>query len=64
MNTIKREPFKWHLSTTQLECMNQLKQSIHNLEMRWPCGIKSIDDEANDKLKRLKQLLKEIYERN
>ena len=36
---------------------NQLLQSIHNLRVRWPIGIKSIDDAHDEKLKRLEALL-------
>lgn len=46
-------------SNSKLAQINQLKQSIHNLKMRWPIGIRSIDDEHDQKLKRLEDLLKE-----
>lgn len=46
-------------SSSKLAQINQLKQSIHNLKMRWPIGIKSIDDKHDEKLKRLLKLLKE-----
>jgi len=36
-----------------MEALQQLKQNIHNLKMRFPIGIKSIDDEHDAKLKRL-----------
>lgn len=49
-------------SASKLEQINQLKQSIHNLKMRWPIGIKSIDDNHDEKLKRLVKLLKEENE--
>ena len=49
-------------SETKNDQLNQLKQSIHNLKMRWPIGIKSIDDAHDEKLKRLQKLLKELYE--
>jgi len=48
------------LSSSKLEILNQLKQSIHNLRMRFPIGIKSIDDEHDAKLKRLEKLLEEF----
>lgn len=47
-------------SSSKLVAINQLKQSIHNLRMRFPIGIKSIDDAHDDKLKRLQVLLDEI----
>lgn len=47
-------------SNSKLAAINQLKQSIHNLRMRFPIGLKSIDDEHDDKLKRLQVLLDEI----
>jgi hypothetical protein len=47
-------------SSSKLAAINQLKQSIHNLRMRFPMGIKSIDDSHDDKLKRLQILLDEI----
>ncbi len=47
-------------SDSKLAAINQLKQSIHNLKMRFPMGIKSIDDSHDDKLKRLQILLQEI----
>lgn len=37
----------------------ELEQSIHNLKMRPPMGLKRIDDEHDDKLKRLQSLLSE-----
>lgn len=45
-------------STSKLAQIKQLKQSIHNLRMRWPIGIRSIDDEHDQTLKRLEALLK------
>lgn len=34
----------------------ELEQSIHNLRMRWPIGIRRIDDESDAKLVRLEEL--------
>jgi hypothetical protein len=31
----------------------RLRQSHHNLKMRWPIGIRSIDDEADSKREKL-----------
>lgn len=49
------------MSTTKLEQMKQLLQAIHNLKMRFPIGIRSIDNEHDERLKRLEKILKEIY---
>lgn len=47
-------------SSTKLEQINRLRQNIHNLRMRVPIGIRSIDDEHDAKLKRLEALLKDL----
>lgn len=49
-------------SASLLECERQLGQSIHNLKMRWPIGIRSVDDSHDEKLKRLQKLKVELYE--
>lgn len=49
------------MTDSKLACMHQLNQAIHNLKMRWPIGIPSIDNEADEKLKRLEKLMEEIY---
>ena len=48
----------------RLAWINQLKQNIHNLRMRCPIGIRSIDDEYDEKLKRLEALLEEETSRD
>lgn len=48
-------------SDSKLEQRRQLLQSIHNLKMRFPVGIKSIDDEHDAKLKRLEELFARLY---
>jgi len=40
---------------TNLETVNELTQRI--LSMRWPMGVKSIDDRHDEELKRLKSRL-------
>lgn len=47
-------------SAAKLEQINRIKQKMHNLRMRVPMGIRSIDDEHTAKLKRLEALLKDL----
>lgn len=47
-------------TASKLETINQLKQSIHNLKMRWPIGIKSIDDVCDKRIITLIDLLKTL----
>lgn len=49
------------MSASKLECLRQLRQSIHNLKMTWPSGWKTIDDENKERLKTLEQILKDVY---
>lgn len=51
------------MSSSKLAGINQLRQGIHNLKMRWPIGIMAIDDEHDAKRKRLELLLELILER-
>jgi hypothetical protein len=46
------------MRASKLEQIKQLEQSIHNLRMRFPIGIRSIDDAHDEKLKRLEDMLK------
>ena len=46
------------MSNSKLECLKQLEQNIHNLTMRWPCGIKSIDDEKKRRIKKIDTIKK------
>lgn len=48
------------MTNSKLDQIKQLEQSIHNLKMRFPIGIKSIDDFHDEKLERLKKLLSEL----
>ena len=47
------------MTDSKLAQIRQLKQSIHNLKMRWPIGIKSIDDSHDAKLRLLQSILDE-----
>lgn len=39
---------------------SQLKQTIHNLKMRFPIGILSIDNAYDERLKQYKEMLEEV----
>lgn len=43
-----------------LDDLARAEQQLHNLKMRWPCGIRSIDDEADRKRKALAQYIQEL----
>jgi hypothetical protein len=45
------------MTASKLDQLNQLRQAIHNLRMRFPIGIKSITDAHDAKLDRLQKLL-------
>lgn len=45
------------MTNSKIGQIKSLKQSIHNLKMRWPIGIRSIDDYYDNKLKTLEQIL-------
>lgn len=60
MEAVRLEKKIKGFSDSKLVQINQLKQSIHNLKMRFPIGIRSIDDSCDEKLKRLEGLLIEV----
>lgn len=51
------------MNQSKLDVLNQMEQRLHNLRGTFPCGIRKIDDERDEKIKQLTNWIAEFREK-